>query len=406
MSHHRGLDLEIVLSSCATRRGPWAAWLLVLALWAPALASAERLALVIGNRDYTVGALKNPVNDALAIDRVLRSLGFKVTLVQNLKRDDIGRTIDGFAAQVKPGDDVVVFYAGHGIQVKGINYLPAVDAAITTETDVPLNSIHLNGLVERIDEAKAGVRIFLIDACRDNPYGSRMRSTAQGLARMESAPSGTLMHFATRPGGVAFDGSGEHGLYTKHLLDHLGAPGLPVESVLKRVATSVRQASDGQQQPWTEGALDGDFYFVPPAGAADAAVAERAPAAPPAAPAVATAPPVARAGSAEPPSPPSANADPGKASLLRFQGIVFEVSGQRMVVRSVPAGRRIGVRPGDEVLGCQQGGTLVAWDQLPLVTGSLGPRCKPETTERGRSHYVLSIRRDGETMLRAIAANP
>jgi hypothetical protein len=373
---------------------------------APELAAAERLALVIGNRDYAVGALKNPVNDALAVDRMLRSLGFKVTLVQNLKRDDIGRTIDGFAAQVKPGDDVVVFYAGHGIQVKGINYLPAVDAAIATETDVPLNSIHLNGLVERIDEAKAGVRIFLIDACRDNPYGSRMRSTAQGLARMESAPSGTLMHFATRPGGVAFDGSGEHGLYTKHLLDHLGAPGLPVESVLKRVATSVRQASDGQQQPWTEGALDGDFYFVPLQGGAAAAVAEPAPASPAAAPLVAVAPPMARAGSTGLESPPSAAADPGRVGLLRFQGIVFEVSGQQVVVRSVPSGRRVGLRPGDQVLGCQHAGTLVAWDQRPLLPGTLAARCKPETSERGRSHYVLSIRREGETMLRTIAANP
>jgi hypothetical protein len=167
------------------------------------------------------------------------------------------------------------------------------------------------------------------------------------------------------------------------------------------VAASVRQASDGQQQPWTEGALDGEFYFVPPSGAAAAAMAGPAPA--PALPGVA-APSRLRAESAERLSPAPGDAE--AIRLLRFQGIVFEVSAQRMVVRSVPAGRRIGVRPGDEVLGCQQADTLIPWDQFSAVTGSLGPRCKPVVSGRGRSHLVLSIRREGETLLRTIALAP
>jgi len=224
---------------------------------------AARLALVIGNKDYKVGALKNPVNDAQAMSQTLTELGFAVTTVKNLRRDDIGRTVEGFASRIRAGDDVVVFYAGHGVQVKGVNYLPAVDANIAVESDVALNSLNLNQLLDRLDEAKSGVRLLLIDACRDNPYSRSFRSGSRGLARVEGAPSGTLMHFATRPGGVAADGSAANGLYTSELLKHLKTPGLPVESMLKRVAAGVRQASGGEQQPWTEGALEGEFYFAP-----------------------------------------------------------------------------------------------------------------------------------------------
>lgn len=237
----------------------------VAAALPPALPpSAPRRALVVGNRDYVVGRLKNPVNDARAMAAQLRGLQFQTTLVENLRRDDIGRVVDGFLASVQPGDDVLLFYAGHGLQIRGANYLPAVDAVIRGESDVPLNSIHLNVLLERLDEARAGVRLLLIDACRDNPYARSYRSGAVGLARIDAAPAGTLIHFATRPGGVSADGDGEHGLYTKHLLQHLGTPELPVEQMLKRVASAVRRESGNAQLPWTEGSLDGDFYFVPP----------------------------------------------------------------------------------------------------------------------------------------------
>lgn len=113
------------------------------------------------------------------------------------------------------------------------------------------------------------MRLLLVDACRDNPYSRGFRSNARGLARVEGAPSGTLMHFATRPGGVADDGPGRHGVYTAELLKHLRTPGLAVESMLKRVASGVRQATGGSQQPWTEGALDGEFYFAPGASGSD-----------------------------------------------------------------------------------------------------------------------------------------
>lgn len=231
---------------------------------APPALQPPRRALLIGNRDYVVGRLKNPINDARAMDALLRRLSFQTTLIENLRREDIGTALDRFTASVQPGDDVLIFYAGHGLQIRGLNYLPAVDAQIRTESDVPLNSIHLNQLLERLDEARAGVRLLLIDACRDNPYARSYRSGMSGLARIDLAPAGTLIHFATRPGGISADGDGDHGLYTKHLLQHLATPALPVEQMLKRVASAVRRESGNEQLPWTEGSLDGDFYFVPP----------------------------------------------------------------------------------------------------------------------------------------------
>jgi uncharacterized caspase-like protein len=191
---------------------------LVTALLAAMPAHAARHALVIGNAAYSEGALKNPVNDARAMDVKLTALGFKVMKVENIKRQQIGRTLTAFANTLKPGDEVVVFYAGHGMQVKGINYLPAVDADIQSEEDVALNSLSLNALMERLDEAKAGLKLLFLDACRNNSYARSLRSNDRGLARVSAAPSGTLIHFATRPGNVAADGTGSNGLYTSQLL--------------------------------------------------------------------------------------------------------------------------------------------------------------------------------------------
>jgi hypothetical protein len=182
-------------------------WLCAIAcIQAPA--HAARLALVIGNAAYTEGPLRNPVNDVRAMEQKLVGLGFKVNKVENLKRREIGRTLTAFANSIKAGDEVVVFYAGHGVQVKGVNYLPAVDAEIQSEEDVPLNSLNLNTLLERLDEAKAGLKLVFLDACRNNPYARSFRSGDRGLARVSAAPTGTLLHFATRPGSVAADGSG------------------------------------------------------------------------------------------------------------------------------------------------------------------------------------------------------
>ena len=239
-------------------------------------AYAARQALVIGNAAYTDGPLKNPVNDARAMDQKLSSLGFKVQRIENMKRQHIGRTLTAFASAIRPGDEVVVFYAGHGVQVKGINYLPAVDADIQSEEDVALNSLNLNSLMERLDEAKAGLKLLFLDACRNNPYARSFRSGDRGLARVGAAPSGTLIHFATRPGSVAADGSGANGLYTSQLVRLIDTPNMPVEIMLKKVAAAVEAASKGAQDPWTEGSIRGDFYFnAGPSGQVASVAAER-----------------------------------------------------------------------------------------------------------------------------------
>ena len=219
----------------------------------------QRVALVIGNASYKSAPLVNPVNDARAMATRLRSLGFDVTLKENLKTREIGGTYREFRSKIKPGVTALVFYAGHGIQVKGQNYFPAVDAEIDSEEDVPLQSLNLGTLLENMEESKAGVSLVFLDACRDNPFARRFRSASRGLAKVEAA-SGTLIHYATKPGSVASDGDGKNGTYTEALLAQLGSR-LPVELMLKQVTNTVVAKTKGKQEPWIEGSLRGDFYF-------------------------------------------------------------------------------------------------------------------------------------------------
>lgn len=223
---------------------------------------AARVALVIGNAAYQEAPLRNPVNDARAMTEKLRGLSFQVITQENLKVRDIGRTLQGLRNQIRPGDEVLFFYAGHGLQVKGINYLPAVDAQIHSEEDVALQSINVTAVLDLLEESRAGVKLVFLDACRNNPYARSFRSGGTGLSKVGNAPSGTLISFATRPGSVAADGVGQNGLYTENLLRHITTPNQPIEQMLKRVALGVEQGSQGKQEPWIEGSIKGDFYFA------------------------------------------------------------------------------------------------------------------------------------------------
>ena len=234
-----------------------AVWLICL----PAAHAQGRVALVIGNGAYQISPLKNPVNDARAMTAKLGELGFGVIYRENLRTKEIGATLTEFRSRIRAGDHAVVVYAGHGLQVKGTNYLPAVDAEINSEYDVPQQSLNLSHLLEALEESKAGVKIVFLDACRDNPYARTYRSAERGLSRIGSAPSGTLIAFATRPGSVAADGTGQNGLYTEQLLSYIGAEGVPIEQMLKKVAVEVEKASGGKQEPWSEGNIKGDFFF-------------------------------------------------------------------------------------------------------------------------------------------------
>jgi Skp family chaperone for outer membrane proteins len=222
--------------------------------------TAGRVALVIGNAAYKSSPLANPVNDAQDMAKSLRALGFDVVERTNITSKQIGRTLRAFRTKIKPGDVALVFYAGHGLQINGENYLPAVDADIVGEEDVPNQSLSTRQIMDVLAESKSSMNLVFLDACRDNPYARSFRSATRGLSR-ENAPSGTLISYATRPGSVAADGTGRNGLYTSVLLKAMEETNQPIEQVLKQVVRGVTAASNGAQEPWMEGSVTGDFCF-------------------------------------------------------------------------------------------------------------------------------------------------
>ena len=237
----------------------------------------NRVALVLGNSAYKSAPLRNPTNDAKDMAAKLKGMGFTVVERNNLTVKQIGSTLREFRSKLTPGSVALVFYAGHGLQIKGENYFPTVDAEIAGEEDVPNQSLSMRQIMDVLGDAKTRLNLVFLDACRDNPYARSFRSASRGLSK-ETPPSGTLISFATRPGSVASDGTGRNGLYTGALLASMDVQGLQIELALKRVVSAVKGASGGQQEPWTEGSIEGDFYFSPSGIGAGTQVATIAPA--------------------------------------------------------------------------------------------------------------------------------
>jgi hypothetical protein len=221
-----------------------------------------RVALVIGNSRFRhYPQLANPAHDAEDIAAQLRGLGFEVIEREDLTSREIGATLREFRFKLAGAEVGLVFFAGHGMQINGENFFPGVDADISSEEDVPNQSLALRQVMDVLDGAKTELNLVFLDACRDNPFARATRSGSRGLARVE-APSGTLISYATRPGSVAHDGTGRNGLYTTQLLHQIkDSADLPIEVVLKRVVAGVKKESSGQQEPWYEGSLEGDFCF-------------------------------------------------------------------------------------------------------------------------------------------------
>jgi hypothetical protein len=219
----------------------------------------KRVALVVGNAKYEVSPLINPTNDSADVAAKLKSYGFEVVYRENLKMRQIGSMLREFKSKLSPGSTALVFYAGHGLQVRGENYFPTIDADIQSEEDIQNQSIGLKQLMDILEESKTRTNIVMLDACRNNPFERRTRSLSRGLAST-SAPSGTMIAYSTRPGSVAEDGSGRNGLYTEQLLKIMDNR-KPIEQVLKQLVSSVKAASKGRQEPWSEGSLEGDFCF-------------------------------------------------------------------------------------------------------------------------------------------------
>ena len=250
------------------------ALLVLAALGRPASAAGtgNRVALVIGNAAYRDQPLRNPVNDARAMARTLRELGFDVTEVLDADKRRMEAAVLEFGRKLSPQGVGLFFYAGHGLQVKGRNYLVPVDARIDSEAATRVVSVDVELLLEQMADARNGANVVILDACRNNPFERRLRGSSQGLAAIDAA-RGTLVAYATAPGAVAADGEGTHGLYTDELLKALRVPGLKIEEVFKRVRVEVSRRSNGLQTPWESSSLTGDLVVNVTVQAAPAAAA-------------------------------------------------------------------------------------------------------------------------------------
>lgn len=219
----------------------------------------SRVALVIGNAAYPgAGALKNPANDARDMAAKLKRMGFDVIVRTDVRQKEMLRSLTEFGEKLQAGSEALFFYAGHGMQVRGRNYLIPIDAEIRNESSVSSEAVDVDQLLDKLSPAR--LSLVILDACRNNPFERRFRGGGQGLAQI-NAPTGTLIAYATAPGKVAADGDGRNGLYTTELLSAMDIPDIKIEDVFKRVRGNVVRNSGDAQTPWESSSLTGDFYF-------------------------------------------------------------------------------------------------------------------------------------------------
>jgi hypothetical protein len=231
--------------------------LLVLNAVLPAQAQ-NKLALVIGNSNYAaLPVLANPANDAKLLANGLRQLGFTVTELTDQTQAQMKGSIAQFTQAVTvagPDTIAVLYYAGHGVQLDGTNYLIPIDANVQSAGDVVLGAVSASDLLKTLELAAAKVNVLVLDACRDNPFKAGTRSVSRGLARVD-APTGSIVAYATAPGQVAADGTGGNSPYAEALAKNLAMPGLPLEAVFRQVRIAVSETTSGAQVPWEETSL-------------------------------------------------------------------------------------------------------------------------------------------------------
>ncbi len=257
------------------RRCALLAVLMLLGLASPALAD-KRVALVIGNSAYqNVAPLENPVNDATLMADTLKGLGFSLTgngAQLNLDKRALDDAVQAFGRQVQGADVAMFYYAGHGVQVRGSNFLVPINANPTREADVDFQMVDLNLVLNQMQGSGTRLNMVILDACRNNPFGGRgLRSSEGGLAQLR-APDGTLISYATQPGNVAQDGADGHSPYTRALATTMRRPGLDLFQTFNEVGLAVKRSTGGSQQPWVSSSpIDGDFYFSGRPGSAPSA---------------------------------------------------------------------------------------------------------------------------------------
>lgn len=231
-----------------------------------AIAQQKKYALIIGVKSYQyVAPLQNSLNDARDMAATLKSKGFTVVelydpATKRIMQDGILKYFKLLQAQ--PDAAGLVFYSGHGMQVKGVNYLIPAQADPQIEADLDDQCVNMDYVMRAIEQAGNGLNIFVLDACRNNPFRSFSRSSEKGLSMVET-PKGSYIVYATKPGSVASDGTGRNGLFTSKLLKYINTQGLNIEQVFKRTANDVAIASGDAQRPWIASDYTGDFFFTP-----------------------------------------------------------------------------------------------------------------------------------------------
>lgn len=229
---------------------------------------AGKVALLIGNAAYAEAPLRNPVNDVREVGASLKALGFTVTIHENLRLGPMREALRQFVLGHRGAQFRLVYFAGHGLQMRGRNYLLPVGARIESESDVVERTADATDLVEQLSVIDAGANVVIIDACRVHPVFEgtrRMWAVRRGLSR-QPAPRGTIVAFSTRPGQVARDGTAPMSVYARHLTQALRqAPDLPIESLFKRVRAGVAAETERRQVPWESSDLDGELCIRPDA---------------------------------------------------------------------------------------------------------------------------------------------
>jgi TPR repeat protein len=250
--------------------------------------TGQRLALIIGNSNYVeLSALRNPENDARAMAETLEQLQFDVILTVDADRRGMARAIRDFGRRLTAaGRDAVglFFYAGHGVQARNTNYLMPLHAEVVGEADLEIEAVDTNWVLSQMEEAGNALNIIILDACRNNPFRGSFRSAERGLARI-NAPTGSIVAYSAAPGQVAADGDGENSPYTAALIQAMQEPGVELSRVFRQVRVEVTSETGGDQTPWEEQSLTGDFFFVDQETQVAAIAPETAPAAQPQAPA-------------------------------------------------------------------------------------------------------------------------
>jgi len=238
-----------------------------------------RVALVIGNASYqNAPPLENPDNDAHAVAKLLNSAGFEVITATDLTQNEMLKVVQDFSSRVAahgPNAVAMVYYAGHGVQLAGENYLIPIDARISAPSDLTTGTVRLVDLMATLDAIPSRLRIVVLDACRNNPFPS-INDAGRGLAIVD-APNGSIVGYSTSPGEEALDGRGEHSPYTQAFLNLARQPNLPIEQLFKRVRLQVNQTTDGRQTPWESSSLTSDFTFFGDTLVAAGRPAENAP---------------------------------------------------------------------------------------------------------------------------------